>query len=68
MLHGPAADLAEAQRDWEAAQWHAAQFESWMGKYRTHLNRKKGTTTRQFRVVGQNTYPPHDPSTDVRGW
>jgi hypothetical protein len=65
LLHGPCADLAEAQRDWEAAKWHAAQFEDWLRRYRTHLNRKKGTTTRQFRVIGTPSFPPHDPSVDV---
>jgi hypothetical protein len=69
LLHGPCADLAEAQRDWDAAQWHAALFEDWLKRYRTHLNRKRGVggSTQQFRVVGAATYPPHDPSTD-RSW
>lgn len=65
LLHGPASDASTFQKDWDAAQWHAAQFEAWLGRYRTHLNRKKGTTTRQFRVVGATPFVPHDPSTDL---
>jgi hypothetical protein len=63
LFHGPASDAATFQKDAQMAQWHAAQFEEWIRRYRTHLNRKKGTTTRQFRVLGYNVSPPHDPST-----
>lgn len=66
LFHGPAQDAAEFQGDWQNAQWHAAQFEAWLGRYRTHLNRKRGANTQQFRIASGPYLPPHDPSTDIR--
>lgn len=64
LFYGAAADAGSFKGD-PQGQEYAALFEQWLGRYRTHLNRKKGTSTRQFRVVGQQTYRPHDPSVDL---
>lgn len=66
LFYGACADAGSFKGD-PQAQEYAALFEAWLGRFRTHLNRKKGTTTRQFRLVGTHPYPPHDPST-YPGW
>jgi len=43
-------------------------YDLWMRKYQAHLNRKKGSQPGQMQIWNDANYPPHDPSTDVRGW
>jgi len=43
-------------------------YDLWMRKYQAHLNRKKGGQPGQMNIWNDANYPPHDPSTDVRGW
>ena len=63
LFHGAAQDAATFKADWERASWHAQQYADWLKKYRVHLNRAKGTGTRQFRLFNQS-YVNHDPSVD----
>lgn len=63
LFYGAAADAASFRGDAQG-QEYAVLFENWLGRYRTHLNRKKGATTRQFRIVGDQMRVPHDRSMD----
>jgi hypothetical protein len=43
-------------------------FEDWKRRFRSHINsRKRGAGVLALRV-GQDFYPPHDPSTDLRAY
>lgn len=41
-------------------------FETWMGKFRSHLTRRHGNLPAHLEIVGAYGYVPHDPSTDIR--
>lgn len=45
---------------------YAQTFDEWMMRLRVHLNRRRGAQTEQFQLVPAGSFPPHDPSTDVR--
>ncbi len=44
---------------------YRADYERWLGKIRKYTNQKGHTETTAFEIPGRS-YPPHDPSTDVR--
>lgn len=64
LFYGACADAASFKGDPDQ-QNYAALFEMWLGRYRTHLNRKRGESTTQFRIASGPFLPPHDPSTDI---
>lgn len=45
---------------------YAQTLEEWMSRLRLDLNRRRGGQTEQFDVVPYRSFPPHDPSVDVR--
>jgi hypothetical protein len=44
---------------------YRADYQRWLGKIRKAVNQKGATDTVEFEVRGRS-YPPHDPSTDLR--
>lgn len=64
LFYGACADAGSFKGDPDQ-QNYAALFEMWLGRYRTHLNRKRGAGTTQFRIASGPYLPPHDPSTDI---
>lgn len=47
-------------------QSYAQMYETGKAKFRAHLARRQGNQTQQFAIGGGYSWPPHDPSTDVR--
>lgn len=43
-------------------------YDTWRGKYRSHLRRRGGAHTKQIPVAGMTSSPPHDNSADVSAW
>ena len=64
---GAAALAADFKSDPQESSYRQA-YENGKAKFRSHLLRRQGSQTQQFAVGSGYSYPPHDPSTDVRGW
>lgn len=63
--YGALAEAADFKRD-DQLQNYQQRYLEWVGKLRSHLNRKRGGVPEQMLVYGTPTFPPHDPSTDTR--
>ncbi len=51
-----------------ASQQYQADFEGWIARFRSHLNRRKGGQVGGFEFQPEASFVPHDPSTIVSGW
>jgi hypothetical protein len=47
---------------------YQADFEQWTGRFRAHLNRRRGGQPGAFEPYPAPAYPPHDPATILSGW
>lgn len=66
--YGALAEAADFKSDPQEQEYRAL-YERWLQKFRAHLTRKQGMQPGQFRVIPDvSTWPPHDPSTDIREW
>jgi hypothetical protein len=63
--YGALAEGADFRSDPSESEYRQL-FQVWTDKLRTHLTRMKGNLPAQLEVVGAYSYPPHNPSTDVR--
>ena len=64
--YGALVEAAEFKRD-DSLQGFAQQYEAWIQRLRTHLNRLGGGIPLQMEVYGSPVMAPHDPATDWRG-
>lgn len=64
--YGALAEAADFKSDPQENEYRQL-YQLWIQKLRRHRNRRRGQMVQQFRVIGEDMRPPHDPSTDVRG-
>lgn len=62
--YGALAQAGEFKGDPMTMDW-AQQYENWMQRFRSNLNRARGAGTVQFRVAGRQLLVPHDPGVDT---
>lgn len=63
--YGALAEAADLKKDPDAMMYRSL-YDDWMRRFRAHLARRQGNQTQQFALGGGYTWPPHDPSTDIR--
>lgn len=67
LADGASAKAADFKSD-PQEQSYRQLFEVGKSKFRAHLARRQGSQVQQLAVGNGYSWPPHDPSLDVRGW
>lgn len=62
--YGALVQAGEFKGDPMTMEWQQS-YENWLQRFRGHLNRRRGTGTMNFRVVGRQMVVPHDPGVDT---
>lgn len=65
LMYGALAEAADFKKDPDALTYRSL-YEDWMRRFRAHLVRRQGNQTQQLAIGGAYSFPPHDPSTDLR--
>lgn len=62
--YGALVQAAEFKGDPMLTEWQQV-YENWIQRFRSHLNRRRGSGTMNFRVTGRQLLVPHDPGVDT---